>query len=90
MNMFVTKCACQATSTMKRTAILVSLLAPQKASTTNKRLLESSFFANSLAVFHASWDAGWLSFLYSSDVHHTVSLDFSSMTMYLSWGERPV
>ena len=54
MNMFVTKCACQATSTMKRTAILVSLLAPQKASTTNKRLLESSFFANSLAVFHAS------------------------------------
>ena len=35
-------------------------------------------------------DAGWLSFLYSSDVHHTVSLEFSSITIYLSLGERPV
>ena len=34
MNMFLTKCACQATSTMKRTARRVASLAPQKASTT--------------------------------------------------------
>ena len=39
---------------------------------------------------HASWVAGWLSFLYSSEVHHTVSFEFSSTTMYLSFGERPV
>ena len=31
-----------------------------------------------------------LSFLNSSEVHHTVSLEFSSMTMNLSLGERPV
>ena len=36
------------------------------------------------------WVAGWLSFLYSSEVHHTVSLEFSSITIYLSLGERPV
>ena len=40
--------------------------------------------------FQASWEAGWLSFLYSSLVHHTVSLEFSSITMNLSLGERPV
>ena len=90
MNMFLMKCACQATSTMKRTAIRVSLLAPQNASTTKSLLLESSFLAISLTAFHVSSVIGWLSFLYSSDVHHTVSLELSSTTMYLSLGERPV
>ena len=88
--MFVTKCACQATSTMKRIAIRVSLLAPQNASTTKSLLLESSFNAMSFTVAHASSEAGWLSFLYSSEVHHTVSFEFSSITMNLSLGERPV
>ena len=37
-----------------------------------------------------SKDTVWLSFLYSSEVHHTVSLEFSSTTMNLSLGERPV
>ena len=90
MNMFVTKCACQATSTMKRIAIRVSLFAPQNASTTNSLLLDSSFRASSFTEFHASCVAGWLSFLYSSEVHQTVSLEFSSITMNLSLGERPV
>ena len=90
MNMFLTKCACQATSTMKRIAIRVSAFAPQNASTTKSLLLESSFKASALQVSQASCDAGWLSFLYSSEVHHTVSLEFSSITMNLSFGERPV
>jgi len=88
--MFVTKCACQATSTIKRIAIRVSLFAPQKASTTYSFLLDSSFKAISFTVSQASCVAGWLSFLYSSEVHHTVSLEFSSITMNLSLGERPV
>ena len=43
MNMLVTKCACHATSMTKRMAMRVSLLAPQNASTTYRRLLDSSF-----------------------------------------------
>ena len=39
---------------------------------------------------HVDSDAGWLSFLYSSEVHQTVFLEFSSITMNLSLGERPV
>ena len=77
-------------SMMKRTAMRVSLFAPQKASTTYRRLLDSSFFAISFTAAQASSEAGWLSFLYSSLVHHTVSLEFSSITMNLSLGERPV
>jgi len=75
---------------MKRIAIRVSLLAPQNASTTKSLLLESSLIAKSFTDFQASSVAGWLSFLYSSEVHHTVSFEFSSITMYLSFGERPV
>ena len=63
MNMFLTKWACQATSMMKRMAMRVSLLAPQKASTTNRRLLDSSLMAMSLTTFQVSSEAGWLSFL---------------------------
>ena len=90
MNIFLIKCACQATSTMKRTAIRVSLLAPQKASTTNRRLLHSSLTASFFTWAHTSSLIGWLSFLYPSLVHQTVSLELSSMTIYLSLGERPV
>ena len=77
-------------SMMKRTAIRVSGLAPQKASTMNSFLLHSSLTARSFTVAQTDSLMGWLSFLYSSEVHHTVSLEFSSMTMYLSLGERPV
>ena len=77
-------------SMMKRTAMRVSLFAPQKASTTYRRLLDSSFFAISFTAAQASSEAGWLSFLYSSLVHQTVFLEFSSITMNLSLGERPV
>ena len=90
MNMFFTKCACQATSMMKRTESLVSAFAPQKASITNNLLLESSLTARSLQTAQVDSLIGWLSFLYSSVVHQTVSLEFSSITMYLSLGERPV
>ena len=75
---------------MKRMAMRVSLLAPQKASTTYSFLLHSSPTAKSLTVFQTCSDMGWLSFLYASEVHHTVSLEFSSTTIYLSLGERPV
>ena len=90
MNMFLMKWACQATSMMKRIAMRVSLLVPQKASTTNRRLLDSSFTASSFTAAQVASEAGWLSFLNSSEVHQTVSLLFSSMTMNLSFGERPV
>ena len=57
----------------------VSLLAPQKASTTYSFLLDSSSMASFLQASQASGEAGLLSFLYSAEVHHTVSLEFSSM-----------
>ena len=75
---------------MKRIAMRVSLFAPQKASTTNRRLLRSSFLAMSLTADQVASVMGWLSFWYSSLVHQTVFLEFSSTTMYLSLGERPV
>ena len=75
---------------MKRMAMRLSLLAPQNTSITNRRLLDSSWMASFLQASQASLEAGLLSFLYSSEVHHTVSLEFSSMTMNLSLGERPV
>ena len=43
-----------ATSTMKRIAMRVSLLAPQNASTTNSLLLDSSFLAISFTAAHVS------------------------------------
>ena len=46
-------------------------------------------YNRALQASHASWEAGLLSFLNSSEVHHTVSLEFSSITMNLSLGERP-
>jgi len=55
----------------------------------NKRLFVVDAFCGA-NNFQASSVAGWLSFLYSSEVHHTVSFEFSSITMYLSFGERPV
>ena len=63
MNMLVTKCACHATSMMKRTAIRVSGFAPQKASTTYSFLLHSSLTARSLTVAQVDSVMGWLSFL---------------------------
>ena len=88
--MFFTKWACHATSMMKRMAMRVSWLAPQNPSTTNSRLLDSSSWASFFTAFQVSTEAGWLSFLNSGEVHHTVSLEVSSMTMNLSLGERPV
>ena len=57
---------------MKRTAMRLSLFAPQNASTTYSFLPESSFSAISLTAAQVSSDAGWLSFLYASVVHQTV------------------
>ena len=73
---------------MKRMAMRVSLLAPQNTSITYSFLLESSSMASFLQAAQASLLAGLLSFLYSGVVHHTVSLEVSSITMNLSLGER--
>ena len=88
--MLVTKCACQATSMMKRTFMRVPSLAPQKVSTTNRRLLESSLTALAFRSAQASSEQGLLSFLYSSEVHHTEFSEASFLTKNLSLGERPV
>ena len=88
--MLVTKCACQATSMMKRTFIRVASFAPQNVSTTNKRLLDNSLTALAFRSAHASSVQGLLSFLYSSEVHHTESSLASFFTKNLSLGERPV
>ena len=90
INMFFTKCACHATSVTIRTAIRSCSLAPQKPSTTNKRLRESWLVTKSFKLCHVAWFIGLLSFFAASDVHQTVSLVFSSNTIYLSFGERPV
>ncbi len=89
MNMFFTKCACQATSVMMRTARRVSGLAPQKPSTTNRRLPESCLVTRDFRCDHTSGVMALLSFLPWSD-HHTVSWVVASLTIYLSFGERPV
>ena len=87
INIFFTKWACQATSIIKRTFNLVSLFAPQNASTTyNRSLLESSFITNSFKSFHTSVVMARLTL----PSHHTVLSVFASLTIYLSLGERPV
>ena len=88
--MLVTKWACHATSMMKRIFMRVSLWVPQKPSTTNRRLPLSCLRARLLTSFQTFSDISWLSFGYSGVFHHTVSLEFLSITMYLSLGERPV
>ena len=75
---------------MKRTLRRELALAPQNVSTTYNFLPESSFTASSLRDFQVSSVTGLLSFLYSSEVHHTVFLLTSSITKNLSLGERPV
>ena len=75
---------------MKRTFMRVSLWVPQKPSTTNSLLPESSLRAMLLTSFQVFSDISWLSLGYSGVFHHTVSLEFLSITMYLSLGERPV
>lgn len=62
INIFLTKCACQATSVIKRTLRRVSLLAPQNASTINRRLPESSLVTNDFKCCQTSTESGWLSF----------------------------
>ena len=89
-NMFLTKCACQATSIMNRTFSRVSALVPQKASITNKRLPESCLVVSAFKSAQTSGVVGLLSFGALGDVHQMVSRETSSMTMYLSLGERPV
>ena len=75
---------------MKRMAMRESWLVPQNTSMTYSFLLDSCWMARRLHSSQASLEAGLLSFLNSSEVHHTVSLETSSMTMNLSLGERPV
>ena len=88
--MLVTKWACHATSMMKRTFILVSLWVPQNPSTTKSLFPESWSWASFFTDFHTLSDISWLSLGYSGVFHQTVFLEFLSMTMYLSLGERPV
>ena len=90
INIFFTKCACHATSVTIRTATRLSGFAPQKASITNKRLLDNCLVTNSFKLCHVAWFIGLLSFFTASLVHQTVSFVFSSNTMNLSFGERPV
>jgi ATP-dependent phosphoenolpyruvate carboxykinase len=61
-----------------------------KVSTTNKRLPESCFTALAFKSAQASSVQGLLSFLYSSEVHHTEFSEASFLTKNLSLGERPV
>ncbi|MNL30233.1 hypothetical protein D3C87_1519580 [compost metagenome] len=63
MNMFLTKCACQATSVIKRTFKRESALAPQKVSTTNSRLPESCVVTSCFRSAQISGLRGLLSFL---------------------------
>ncbi len=90
MNMFFTKCACQATSMMKRIFRRVFSLAPQNVSTTKSFLFDNSSTAIFFSSFQVFFVTGLLSFLYSGEVHQMVSLVVSSMTKNLSFGERPV
>ena len=90
MNIFFTKCACHATSTINRTLSLVFSLAPQKASIMYNFLPESCFIVFSFNAFQVVCEMGLLSLTALSDVHQKVSLLWSSSTIYLSFGERPV
>src|SRR5574344_998803 len=90
MNMLVTKCACHATSMMKRSFRREFSFAPQNASTTKSLLLESCLTAKSLTTDQHFASTGLLSFLYSSEVHQTVFSLVASFTKNLSLGERPV
>ena len=89
INMFFTKWACHATRIIKRTLRRVSGLAPQNASTTYNFLPDNCFATASLSSFHTSGFSGLLSFFPCVD-HHTVSFEVSSITMNLSFGDRPV
>ncbi len=91
MNMFLTKCACQATSVIKRTLRRVSALAPQKASTINSRLPDNCWVTSPFRCCQVPCESGLLSFLpLPLSDHQTVSRVVSSRTRYLSFGERPV
>ena len=87
MNMFFTKCACHATSIMKRTFNRVSLFAPQYASTTYSFFLsDSSLITSCFNSFHISVEIGLLIF----PSHHMVFSVVLSLTVYLSLGDLPV
>ena len=88
--MFFTKCACQATSIIKRTFKRVSSLAPQKASTTYNFLPDNSSAAFSFNASQVFCEIGLLSFTALSEVHQIVFSVTASLTIYLSLGERPV
>ena len=75
---------------MKRTFRRVAGLAPQNVSITNRRLPDNSLTALAFKSAHAASEHGLLSFLYSSEVHHTVFSLASFLTKNLSLGERPV
>src|SRR5574344_1861704 len=85
--MLVTKCACQATSIMKRTFILVSSLVPQNVSTTyNFFAPESCFVTRFLQWSKTSGVVGRL----IVPSHQSVFSVEASFTKNLSLGERPV
>src|SRR5665647_2107802 len=85
--MLVTKCACQATSMMKRTFKRVSSLVPQNVSTTYNFVAEEScFVTKSLQWSNTSGVVGRL----IVPSHHKCSSETASLTKNLSLGERPV
>ena len=90
MNIFFTKCACHATSMTKRTFKQVSLLAPQNPSTIYSFLPVSCLPTRSLSSPHTSGVIGLLSFFAPFPFHHKLSFVVSSMTINLSFGDRPV
>ena len=90
INMFFTKWACQATSIIKRTFNRVFSLAPQNASTTYNLFPDNWLTVVSFKAFQVFWVIGLLSLTAFSDVHQKVSLLTSSLTIYLSFGDRPV
>ena len=61
-----------------------------QVATTYSFLPDNCFTAFAFKSAHASSEQGLLSFLYSSEVHHTESSLASFFTKNLSFGERPV
>ena len=75
---------------MKRTFKRVFSFAPQKASTTNNLFSDNCATVVSFKAFQVSVEIGLLSLTAFSEFHQIVFSVVLSLTMYLSFGERPV
>src|SRR3989338_1846372 len=91
INMFLKKCAIQATSVTNRTLIRVCRFVPQKPSMTYNFFPFSCLTEISLRCCQASAERCLLSEpAQASSAHHTLVREVGSSTIYLSLGERPV